>query len=150
MLSVFDRIAADTDRANEIVKTSKPAIPRGGRKPRFWIPIEEMKPETVKRRQQIEQRRLRGVIRQVVEQLETGSSEVAVRNTLSAMDAQYAEAHRAQVEEIGGPPGRTWYLPHHAVYQQDQSKTKCRVVFDGSATFRGTSLNQCLETGPRL
>ncbi|KRZ00328.1 hypothetical protein T4B_4731, partial [Trichinella pseudospiralis] len=56
-----------------------------------------MKPETVKRRQQIEQRRLRGVIRQVVEQLETGSSEVAVRNTLSAMDAQYAEAHRAQV-----------------------------------------------------
>ncbi|KRY99072.1 hypothetical protein T4B_144, partial [Trichinella pseudospiralis] len=56
-----------------------------------------MKPETVKRRQQIEQRRLRGVIRQVVEQLETGSSEVAVRNTLSAMDAQYPEAHRAQV-----------------------------------------------------
>ncbi|KRY76022.1 hypothetical protein T4B_1310, partial [Trichinella pseudospiralis] len=67
-----------------------------GQKLRFWIPFGEMKPETVKKWQQIEQRRLRGVIRQVVEQIETVSSEVAVRNTLSAMDAQYAEAHRAQ------------------------------------------------------
>ncbi|KRY25590.1 hypothetical protein T01_938, partial [Trichinella spiralis] len=56
-----------------------------------------MKIETVKRRQQIEQKRLRETIQQVLDQLETDSSELAVRNALRALDAQYAEAHRAQV-----------------------------------------------------
>ncbi|KRZ95650.1 hypothetical protein T08_15653 [Trichinella sp. T8] len=49
-----------------------------------------------------------------------------------------------------GPPERTWYLPHHAVYQHNQGKTKCRLVFDGSAEWNGTSLNNCLDPGPRL
>ncbi|KRY04832.1 hypothetical protein T12_11782, partial [Trichinella patagoniensis] len=56
-----------------------------------------MKIETIKRRQQIEQNRLRETILQVLDQLETDSSELAVRNALRALDAQYAEAHRAQV-----------------------------------------------------
>ncbi|KRZ08832.1 hypothetical protein T11_11741 [Trichinella zimbabwensis] len=56
-----------------------------------------MKIETIKRRQQIEQQRLRETILLVVDQLETDSSELAVRNALHALDAQYAEAHRAQV-----------------------------------------------------
>ncbi|KRZ65683.1 hypothetical protein T10_7172 [Trichinella papuae] len=49
-----------------------------------------------------------------------------------------------------GPPERTWYLPHHAVYQDSQGKTECRVVFDGSAEWNGTSLNSCLDPGPKL
>ncbi|KRY26778.1 hypothetical protein T03_7301, partial [Trichinella britovi] len=56
-----------------------------------------MKLETTKRRQQIEQRRLRDAIIQVLKQLETDSNEIAVTNVLSALDAQYAEARRAQV-----------------------------------------------------
>ncbi|KRY45546.1 hypothetical protein T03_9972 [Trichinella britovi] len=56
-----------------------------------------MKIETGKRRQQIEQKRLRETILQVLDQLETDSAELAVRNALRALDAQYAEAHRAQV-----------------------------------------------------
>ncbi|KRX63852.1 hypothetical protein T09_5502 [Trichinella sp. T9] len=56
-----------------------------------------MKIETIKRRQQIEQNRLRETILQVLYQLETDSSELAVRKALRALDAQYAEAHRAQV-----------------------------------------------------
>ncbi|KRZ58659.1 hypothetical protein T02_11949 [Trichinella nativa] len=56
-----------------------------------------MKIETVKRRQQIKQKRLRETILQVLDQLETDSSELAVRNALRALDAQYAEAHRAEV-----------------------------------------------------
>ncbi|KRZ64600.1 hypothetical protein T08_8179, partial [Trichinella sp. T8] len=56
-----------------------------------------MKLETTKRRQQIEQRRLRDAIIQVLKQLETDSNEIAVTNALSALDAQYAEARRAQV-----------------------------------------------------
>ncbi|KRY31558.1 hypothetical protein T03_13982, partial [Trichinella britovi] len=53
--------------------------------------------ETTKRRQQIEQRRLRNAIIQVMKQLETDSNEIAVTNAMSALDAQYAEARRAQL-----------------------------------------------------
>ncbi|KRZ65211.1 hypothetical protein T08_4851, partial [Trichinella sp. T8] len=34
-----------------------------------------------------------------------------------------------------GPPKRTWYLPHHAVYKGEGEERKCRVVFDGSARY---------------
>ncbi|KRY15118.1 hypothetical protein T03_11586, partial [Trichinella britovi] len=64
---------------------------------RILILFHKMKIETIKRRQQIEQNRLRETILQVLDQLETDSSELAVRNALRALDAQYAEAHRAQV-----------------------------------------------------
>ncbi|KRZ17242.1 hypothetical protein T11_14097 [Trichinella zimbabwensis] len=63
-------------------------------------------------------------------------------------DQEYAGA-----EEVVGTPGlagRTWYLPHHAVYQDNQGKMKCRVVFDGSAEWNGTSLNSCLDLGLKL
>ncbi|KRZ04078.1 hypothetical protein T11_4559 [Trichinella zimbabwensis] len=46
--------------------------------------------------------------------------------------------------------GKTWYLPHHAVYKTVNGELKCRIVFDGSAKYGGVSLNQCLETGPNL
>ncbi|KRY26074.1 hypothetical protein T01_5495, partial [Trichinella spiralis] len=62
------------------------------------------------------------------------------------LDRGWAE----KVNETSGPPGRTWYLPHHAVYQHNQGKTKCRVVFDGSAEWNGTSLNNCLDPGLKL
>ena len=43
------------------------------------------------------------------------------------------------------------YLPHHAV-KRDSSTTPVRMVFDGSFSYgkRGTSINQCLFTGPSL
>ena len=47
------------------------------------------------------------------------------------------------------PVARTWYIPHHGVY--DPSKPRnIRVVFDCSAQFAGTSLNQELLTSPDL
>ncbi|KRZ58611.1 hypothetical protein T02_14089, partial [Trichinella nativa] len=55
-----------------------------------------------------------------------------------------------KVDGTSGPPGRTWYLPHHAVYQHNQGKTKCRVVLDGSAEWSRTFLNNCLDPGPKL
>ncbi|KRX11447.1 hypothetical protein T07_2622, partial [Trichinella nelsoni] len=57
------------------------------------------------------------------------------------------------VEEVTsqhGQNGKTWYLPHHAVYKTVNGELKCRIVFDGSAKYGGVSLNQCLETGPNL
>ena len=41
-----------------------------------------------------------------------------------------------------------WYLPHHPVY--NPHKKKLRVVFDCSASFGGTSLNDQLLKGPDL
>ncbi|KRY80726.1 hypothetical protein T4D_3174, partial [Trichinella pseudospiralis] len=49
-----------------------------------------------------------------------------------------------------GPPRRTWYLPHHAVYKGEGEERKCRVVFDGSACYGETSLNSQLEAGPPI
>ncbi|KRY80861.1 hypothetical protein T4D_1618, partial [Trichinella pseudospiralis] len=49
-----------------------------------------------------------------------------------------------------GPEGRTWYLPHHVVSQQGPGATKHRIVFDASAKFKGTSLNEQLDSGLKL
>ncbi|XP_003370719.1 Pao retrotransposon peptidase superfamily [Trichinella spiralis] len=64
----------------------------------------------------------------------------------SYLDQGWAE----EVPDESGPIGRTWYLPHHAVYQDSPGKAKCRVVFDGSAEMNGASLNRCFEPGPKL
>jgi hypothetical protein len=44
--------------------------------------------------------------------------------------------------------GRTWYLPHHGVH--NPNKLSVRVVFDGAAKYKGTSLNDNLMQGPDL
>lgn len=42
-----------------------------------------------------------------------------------------------------------WYIPHHGVYHPQKPKKIC-VVFDCSAKFKNTSLNEHLLTGPDL
>ncbi|KRY15239.1 hypothetical protein T12_9011 [Trichinella patagoniensis] len=43
---------------------------------------------------------------------------------------QYFDEGWAEPAPEASPQGRTWYLPHHAVYQGAGSERKCRVVFD--------------------
>jgi len=42
---------------------------------------------------------------------------------------------------------RTWYIPHHGVYHNNKPG-KLRVVFDCSARYKGTCLNNHLIPGP--
>ncbi|XP_052063923.1 uncharacterized protein LOC127703909 [Mytilus californianus] len=55
-------------------------------------------------------------------------------------------AERAQNTET---PKEMWYLPMFGVYHP-KKKDRIRVVFDSSAKFQGTSLNDVLMTGPNL
>ena len=55
----------------------------------------------------------------------------------------------ARKSTITAALGKTWYLPHHAVYHPNKPG-KIRVVFDLSAECKGTSLNKELLSGPDL
>ena len=55
---------------------------------------------------------------------------------------------RNDAEETVGGEEQEWYLPHHGVIHP--KKRKLRVVFDCSASSRGTSLNDQLLAGPNL
>ena len=57
------------------------------------------------------------------------------------------DAERVPEEELNNHP--VWYIPHHGVYHP-QKPGKIRVVFDCSARFQDTSLNDHLLTGPDL
>ena len=52
-------------------------------------------------------------------------------------------------EEVADNNTSKWYLPHHPVYHP-QKPDKVRVVFDCSAKWRGSSLNDQLLQGPDL
>ena len=58
---------------------------------------------------------------------------------------QYAEL--VPVDDLLKCDGRVWYLPHHPVFNPNKPN-KLRVVFDCSAKYRNTSLNDQLLSGP--
>ena len=58
-------------------------------------------------------------------------------------------AQKVPEEERNRQDGLVWYLPHHPVHHP-LKPDKTRVVFDCSARYRGTSLNDKLLQGPDL
>jgi hypothetical protein len=62
---------------------------------------------------------------------------------------QYLEA--GYIKEVSiDRESNCWYLPHFAVIREDRSTTKIRPVFDGSAKFKGFSLNDLIYDCPNL
>nr|XP_055051100.1 uncharacterized protein LOC129436861 [Misgurnus anguillicaudatus]XP_055051101.1 uncharacterized protein LOC129436861 [Misgurnus anguillicaudatus] len=58
---------------------------------------------------------------------------------------------RGDVEIVNddGINGEKWYIPHHGIYHP-KKPDKLRVVFDCSAKYKNTSLNEHLLTGPDM
>ena len=56
-----------------------------------------------------------------------------------------------EVPESESGTTNVFFIPHRAVIKEDRETTKLRIVFDGSARdAKGTSLNECLDSGPNL
>ena len=58
-------------------------------------------------------------------------------------------ARKVPLNTTAPKKGKVWYLPHHAVYYP-KKPDKIRVVFDCSAGFEATALNDRLLQGPDL
>ena len=65
------------------------------------------------------------------------------------MDDLISKDYARKVRKENLDNSDVWYLPHHAVFHP-QKPDKVRVVFDCSAKFQGTSLNDQLLQGPDL
>ena len=57
------------------------------------------------------------------------------------------DAEKVPEEELDNKP--VWYIPHHGVYHPQKPGKIC-MVFNCSARFKDTSLNDNLLTGPEL
>ncbi|XP_068691110.1 uncharacterized protein [Montipora foliosa] len=55
-----------------------------------------------------------------------------------------------KINETDKEPPIVWYLPNFPVCRSERTTTKTRIVFDASAKFQGTSLNEELYAGPKL
>ncbi|XP_068739657.1 uncharacterized protein [Montipora capricornis] len=90
-------------------------------------------------------KRLEGVERQLRRNAERAN---AYKDAIN----QYVEKGFAvEVKEAADGNEKIRYLPHHAVFREDKKTTKCRVVFDASASDEHeVSLNDCILSGPAL
>ena len=57
-------------------------------------------------------------------------------------------ARKVESSEIKASDSQ-WYLPHHPVFKKS-NPSKCRVVFDCAAKYKGTSLNDIILQGPNF
>ena len=57
--------------------------------------------------------------------------------------------YAGRVKGVKSRPGKTWYIPHHAVLYSRKPQ-KIRVVFDCSAKSKGISFHDILLPGPDI
>ena len=57
-------------------------------------------------------------------------------------------ARKVRKEELEAYTGPKFFITHHAVMKPDSKSTPCRLVFDSSHKYQGSSLNDFLAKGP--
>ena len=77
-----------------------------------------------------------------------GKNEQYKTDYMQFMNEMIARGDAEEIPTNAREPIHGWYLPHFGVYHP--KKQKLRVVFDGSAKFKGESLNEELLTGPDM
>ena len=84
--------------------------------------------------------------RSTLERIRSNTSKLTkcIKSMQRYLDAGHVEF--VSPEEDTPIPGKVWYLPVMAVFQE--KKDNARLVFDSSAKFRGVSLNSVLLCGP--
>ena len=103
------------------------------------IPFKEDTPNMPDDRQMAE-KRLQHLIRRMKKEPTFGERYAA--GIKDYIDQGYAEEC-----DGAGIPGQIWYIPHHAVFSA-KKPDKLRIVFDCSATFQGTCINDQIHQGP--
>ncbi|GAB0093955.1 hypothetical protein DMENIID0001_091490 [Sergentomyia squamirostris] len=80
------------------------------------------------------------------------SKEPILKQMYTEFMREYQElGHSSPKPDYTGPASGVFYLPHHAVFKEDSTTTKLRVVFDASSkSSTGVSLNDLLHTGPKI
>ena len=70
---------------------------------------------------------------------------------VTTVEKYIADGHARQLKakEVTQDSGGQWFLPHHPVFKKS-NPSKCRVVFDCAAKYKGTSLNDAIHQGPNL
>ena len=88
--------------------------------------------------------RLRNTEKRLIRQSSVG--EDYQRVITSYIDKGYIR----KVHHTENEPKNPWYLPHFPICRPERSTTKTRIVFDASAKFEGTSLNDHILPGPKV
>ena len=76
------------------------------------------------------------------------TDDVLRRGVVAAVTDTIRSGHAVKATDPGRP-GRTWYLPYHAVRNPNKPQ-KIRVVYNAAARHRGVALNDVLRKGPDL
>ncbi|XP_064482923.1 uncharacterized protein LOC135395761 [Ornithodoros turicata] len=91
----------------------------------------------------IAERRLRSLVKRLHKEKKLEEYDCAIQKYMSDGIAEQVRGKKTS--------DRLYYMPHRAVVREGSTSTRVRVVFDASSHAAGCcSLNDCLETGPKI
>lgn len=106
------------------------------------IPFRKQPPGLVYNRQ-LAEKRLQGLKKKLLRDQDLHMN--YCKEMQSLIDKGYAE----RVQDCTAPQGQTWFLPHHAVFNE-KKPGKLRIVFDCAAKYGDSCLNDSVMQGPDL
>ena len=139
-----DEDAAMSVEDARVVSLWNTKVKRVGHHYELPIPFKEERPTLPNNREMVE-KRLNGLKRRLARDIKLRHRYTDEVQTL--LRQGYAET--IPRDELIGPRGLTWYLPHHPVLNPSKPE-KVRIVFDCAATYKTSSLNDRVLQGPDL